>query len=164
MGSWATRLEDQHTTEKANQMWYPKLTLFARAEPNYKLKDLVRMVRIESAEAYRTRWQQTVQAIMDDELEVKGRRILSLAALLEDGLEQTRDDFAYIANNTFVRTLPKDLPGFDALLPRLQNAMDRHLPPHGPWVPYKRSFYIPIQSYDPPKRNKPMTQLHDNAL
>ena len=95
-------------------MWYHRFSVFCRADANYRLKDLVRMVRIESVAAECTR----APLNMDDDLVVRGRRILSLAALLEDWLWPTGADITYAHNNVFVRTLPADLPGSNALRPR----------------------------------------------
>ncbi len=104
--------------KKSNR--YPLFFVFARAAEAFGHQDLVRMGRVPEAAAYRPRWQQTAQDVIDD-LRIRGRRIFSLEAILDRDMKGGFDDHNSMWNKPFVPTLPAELP-------------------------YKRGFFIPIQS------------------
>ncbi len=136
----------------------PVFRIFARPGENGGLTDIVRMIRVKNAEEYRRRWLETANTVVeiesaplneDDNIVYKGRRIFALDELIGGRARLSKEEWIWTTTHKYHARLHSPAPVPEALLARLFSSMDRHESDTGPWPVYKRSFYLPIQSFSP---------------
>ena len=137
---------------------FPVFRVFARAGENGGLKDLIRMTQIDDAEEYQRRWLETANTVVGieaaplregDDIVLKGRRIVALEALIGKRASLDDADRAFLRDNDYHARLSVGLPVLEDTVERLFDSIERNEAELGPWVAYRRSFYIPIQSVSP---------------